>query len=327
MRRREFIALLGVAAIAWPLAARAQQPAMPVVGFLHTGSRVSILSSYLSGFEEGLRQTGYVEGKNITIEFRDADGRNDRLPSLAAELARGQVALIFASDNAAAVAAKAAAGTIPIVFWIGGDPVKLGLVASLARPGGNITGVSGIATMVVAKRLQLLHDMAPNVRSFGILTNPANPQAEADVAEAQAAALALGLQLDVLKAGSADEVDAAFATLAERGVGALVIEGDPFLRQQNAQLIRLAARQSVPAIFTAPVEAARGALMSYGTDIGEQYREAAIYVGRILKGENPANLPVQQGTKLLLKINRKTADSLGLAIPPSLYNFADEVIE
>jgi len=316
------------AAATWPPAAQAQQPATPVIGFLHTGSRASLNGSgYLSGFEQGLHETGYVEGKNITIEFRDADGRSDRLPSLAAELVRGRLALIFASDNAAAIAAKAAAGTFPIVFWIGGDPVKLGLVASLARPGGNITGVSGIATMLVAKRLQLLHDMVPNVRSFAILINPANPQAEADVTEAQGAALQLGLQLDVLKAGSADEIDAAFATLDEHRIGALVVEGDPFLSQQSQQLYKLTARQRLPAIFTNPIDAARGALMSYGTDIGQQYRDAAIYVGRILKGEKPADLPVQQGTKLSLKINRKTAASLGLAIPPSLYNFADEVIE
>jgi putative ABC transport system substrate-binding protein len=325
MKRREFITLLGGAAALWPLAARAQQSAMPVIGYVYSGSRSK--NAGLPGFEKGLSATGYVVGRNVAIEYRFADGDHDRLPAIVADLVSRGVALIFAADNASAVAVKTASSSIPIVFWIGGDPVKLGLVVSLARPGGNITGVSALATAVVAKRFQLMHDMVPNASTVGILVNPTNPQSEEDIKGAQDAVRALGLMLHVVKAGTEREIDVAFGTLLEHHVEGLVIEGDPFLAKQREQLITLASRHKLPAIYSDIFAVDAGGLMSYTSDVVDQYRDAAVYAGRIMKGEKPANLPVQQASNLRLRINRKTADTLGLAIAPQLYNFADEVIE
>jgi putative ABC transport system substrate-binding protein len=323
VNRRKLITLLGSAA-AWPFAGQAQQ-STPVIGYLYSGSRARNVG--LPGFEKGLSETGYIPGRNVAIEYRFGDGNHDRLPSIVAELARRGVALIFAADNAAAVAIKAEAPGIPVVFWIGGDPVKLGLVASLARPGGNITGVSALATTVVAKRFQLMHDMVPDMQVFGILVNPTNPQADEDIKGAQEGARALALKLHVVNAGSESEIDLAFGTLLERHVGALVIEGDPLLAKQREQLISLTARHKLPAIYSDAGVVGIGGLMSYHSDVVDQYREAAVYAGRIMKGEKPADLPVQQAAKMRLEINRKTADALSLAVPPQLYNFADEVIE
>jgi putative ABC transport system substrate-binding protein len=323
MNRRALIALLGGAA-AWPLAGRAQQ-GVPVIGYLYTGSRP--LNAGLPGFTKGLREAGFVEGQNVAVEYRFAEGHNDRLPAMAADLVRHGVAVIFAGDNAAAISAKAATPTIPVVFWVGGDPVKMGLVAGLGRPGGNITGVSGLSVALVAKKVQLLHDMVPAVRGIGLLVNPANPGTAADSTEASEAARARGLQLHVVSAGNASEIDAAFATLVERKAGALLLQGDPFLTRQIDQLIALSRRHSVATIYYLRNHVEAGGLMSYAPSIVDLYRQAAGYVGRILKGEKPGDLPVQLATKLELVINRKTADALGLAISPQLEIFADQVIE
>ena len=325
LKRRELITLLG-GATAWPFAARAQQSAMPVIGYVYSGSRSK--NAGLPGFEKGLSATGYVVGRNVAIEYRFADGDHDRLPAIVVDLVSRGVALIFAADNASAVAVKtASSSSIPIVFWIGGDPVKLGLAVSLARPGGNITGVSALATAVVAKRFQLMHDMVPNASTVGILVNPTNPQSEEDIKGAQDAVRTLGLMLHVVKAGTEREIDVAFGTLLEHHVEGLVIEGDPFLSKQREQLITLTSRHKLPAIYSDISAVDAGGLMSYTSDVVDQYRDAAVYAGRIMKGEKPANLPVQQASNLRLRINRKTADTLGLAIAPQLYNFADEVIE
>jgi ABC-type uncharacterized transport system substrate-binding protein len=326
MRRREFITLLGGAATAWPVATRAQQPAMPVIGYLRSGSAAGNVRN-LVAFRQGLGSIGYVEGRNVAIEYRYADNQNDRLPVLAADLVRRQVALLYAGDNPAAVAAKAAATTIPIVFRIGTDPINLGLVASLNRPGGYITGVSFLATTTAAIRLQMLHEAVPKAGVIGALVNPTNPNAEPDTGEMQEAARKLGLELHVFNAGSVQDIDAAFATLVQRRAGALAIGGDTFFNEQIVQLAILSARHAMPAIYTQRVFPDAGGLMSYGASGVDADRVAGGYVGRILKGDKPADLPVQQSVKVELIINLKTGKALGVDFPLTLLGRADEVIE
>jgi putative tryptophan/tyrosine transport system substrate-binding protein len=323
MKRRDLFALIGGAA-AWPLAVRAQQP-MPMIGYLYTGTRA--LNTGLPGFPKGLQQAGFVEGKNVTIAYRFADGRNDRLPELAADLARSGVGAIFAGDNASAFAAKAATLTIPVVFWVGGDPVKMGLVASLGRPGGNVTGVSGLTIALLAKKVQLLHDMIPALSGIGLLVNPANPGTPSDSTEATEAARARGLKLHIASATSEDEIAAAFEMLVQEKAGALILQGDPFMTTRITQIIEAARRHHMPVTYYLRSHVEAGGLMSYAPSILDLYREAATYVGRILKGEKPAELPVQLAARLELVINRKTADALNLVIPPQVEILADKVIE
>jgi putative tryptophan/tyrosine transport system substrate-binding protein len=327
MRRREFITLLGSAAAACPLAARAQQPTTPVIGFLDAKSADSS-THYVTAFRQGLKEAGYVEGQNIALEFRWADGQYDRLPALAADLVRRQVAVIAVISPNAALAAKAATTTIPIVFQTGTDPVEVGLVTSLNRPGGNLTGISRLAAELAPKLLELLRQTAPNAAVIAFLMNPSAYNAELKTQEAQAAARSLGLQqLQVLNAETEHDIDAAFATLIQRPAGALVIGQDVFFNSRIEQLADLALRYAVPAIYSLREFAAAGGLMSYGASLADQYRLVALYVGRILKGEKPADLPIQQATKFELVINLKTAKALGLTVPPSVLAIADEVIE
>jgi putative ABC transport system substrate-binding protein len=328
MRRREFTTLLGGAVASWPLVARAQQPAMPVIGYFRS---TDSSAPYLAGFLRGLKENGYVEGQNVAIEYRFAEGQYDRLSTLATDLVRSRVAVIHATDNAAALAAKTATATTPIVFAIGGDPVRMGLVASLNQPGGNITGVSFLATDTVAKMLEVLHKMVPSASVIAALVNPANPNSDTDAKEAQKAAHLLGLQLQVLSVRNEQEIGLAFASLVELRVGALVIEGDPLFAVSRlslgSQIIAQAARHAIPAIYQASSFADAGGLMSYGSNVEDLFRKVGIYAGRILKGEKPADMPVQQATKFELVINLKTAKALGLTIPPTLLARADEVIE
>jgi ABC-type uncharacterized transport system substrate-binding protein len=326
LKRREFIGLLGGATLAWPLAARSQQAAMPVLGFLNTASP-GPYATRVRAFRQGLSEIGYVEGKNVAIEYRWAEGQNDRLPALAADLIQQRVAVITGANIAAALAAKAATIAIPIVFAISVDPVEVGLVASLNRPGANITGSTTLNAELGPKRLELLHEAVPAASKIACLINPRAPTADALSQDLQKAARTLGLQLHVLHASSERDLETAFATSSQMGAGALVISTDPFFNSQSEQLAQLAARHALPAVFSYREFVASGGLMSYGGSGTESYRLAGVYAGRILNGEKPAELPVQQSTKVELLLNLKTAKALGLTFPLSLLGRADEVVE
>src|SRR5262245_6108673 len=325
MKRREFITLIG-GAVAWPLAARAQQP-MPVIGFLSNASP-EVYAIRLRAFRQGLKEAGYVEGQNVAIEYRWAESQNNRLPALAAELVHRQVAVIAASSTPSAFVAKAATATIPIVFGVSVDMVKVGLVASLNRPGGNLTGVTNLGVEVGPKRLELLHELLRAATTIALLVNPTSPSiTEHSSRTLQAAAQALGLQLHVLHASTERDFDTVFATLVQLQAGGLVIAGDTFFLTHSEQLAALTVRHAVPTVYAYRPFAAAGGLMSYGSDQIEYYRLVGNYVGRILKGEKPADLPVQQSTKVELILNLKTARALGLTVPLPLIGRADEVIE
>jgi len=328
MKRREFLYLLGGAAAAWPLAARAQQPAMPVIGFLGAVSPDG-LTERLRGFRQGLKESGYGEGENVAIEYRWADNRLDLLPGLATDLVRKRVAVIVATGGTApAIAAKAATTTIPIVFMVPEDPVQLGLVASLSRPGGNLTGANIFIGELVPKRLELLRELVPAMTRVAVFVNPANPaRAASQVKEAEQAGRAMGLQIQVFNAGTGREINAAFETLARERPDALFVGPDPFFVARRVQLATLAARHAIPTSFSVREFAEAGGLMSYGTNIVDAYRHAGVYAGRVLKGAKPADLPVVQSAKFELVINAQTALMLGLTVPSSLLATADEVIE
>jgi putative tryptophan/tyrosine transport system substrate-binding protein len=326
MKRREFITLLGGAATAWPLAARAQQPGMPVIGFLNSGSP-DTLAQLVAAFRQGLREDGYVEGQNLAIEYRWAGGVYERLPALAADLIRRQVSVIIAGAPPAVLAAKAMTSTVPIVFTSGGDPVELGFVSSLNRPGGNLTGVSFLVNELGAKRLELLHELVPKASLIGFLANPTRPSSEVETKDTQQAAQRLGVQVHIVNASSEREIDAAFANFVQQRVNALLIGTDPYYLTRRDQLVALAARLAVPTMYNLREYVVAGGLMSYGPSITDVYRQAGVYTAKILKGAKPAELPVVQPTKFELVINLKTAKVLGVTIPLIMQMTADEVIE
>jgi putative ABC transport system substrate-binding protein len=312
-------------AAAWPLAARAQQPGVPVVGFLRSTSLADV-THFVTAFRQGLKEAGFVEGQNVAIEFRSAEGRHDRLPALLAELIGRQVAVIVA-NTPSALAAKAATTTVPIVFGTGSDPVRDGLVTSLNRPGGNITGIVFISSLLGAKRLELLRQLAPKAKTIAMLVHPNSPNTEAERRDVQAAAATIGQQLLVLDVNNARDIETAFATFVERGAAALLVGSGAFLNSNRERIIGLAARHALPASYSLREFAAEGGLMSYGASVTDAYRQVGIYAGRILKGEKPADMPVQQATKIELTVNLKTAKALGLTMPQSLLQQADKVIE
>jgi putative ABC transport system substrate-binding protein len=323
MKRREIITLLCSAAI-WPLAARAQK-ATPVIGYLGAGSP-GPSAPFAAAFRRGLGESGYVEGQNVAIEYRFAEGRDDQLPALAADIVGRKVDVIVAFGGGAPRAAKGASQIIPIVFAIGGDPIAIGLVASLARPGGNVTGVSWLGGELTSKRLELISELVPHARAIALLVNPNNPQNRM-VREMQEAARAKGVELPILYAGSESEIDAAFASLVQGNADALVVTAEPFINSRRQQIVALAARHAVPAIYGIREYAAAGGLISYGASLSAAYRQVGIYAGAILKGAKPADLPVQQSTIFELVVNLNTAKALGLTVPPSILGRADEVIE
>jgi ABC-type uncharacterized transport system substrate-binding protein len=325
VKRREFITLFG-GALAWPMAARAQQPAMPVIGFLNSAT-LKGEAERLAAFRQGLKESGFVEGQNVVIEYRSAEGQFNRLPELAADLVRRQVNVLVANTTASALAAKPATSTLPIVFVTGGDPVELGLVGSLNRPGGNATGVSFLVNKLMAKRLELLSELVPGTAAFGMLVDPNNPNAEADTKDAQAAAAALGRKLVVAKAGAESEIEAAVAALVQQRVSALLVGAHVLFFSRRDQLVALAARHAVAASYATREFVAAGGLMSYGPNQTDVYRLVGVYAGRILKGAKPAELPIERPVKFELIINLKTAKALGLDVPVHLQQLADEVIE
>jgi putative tryptophan/tyrosine transport system substrate-binding protein len=327
MNRREFITLLGGAAVAWPIAAQAQQSAMPVIGFLDPRSP-DAMTERLRGFRQGLRDTGHVEGENVAIEYRWAENQMDRLSALAADLVSRRVAVIVAGAGITASVVKTATMTIPIVFLVAEDPVRLGLVASLARPGGNLTGINFFNAELTAKRLELLRELVPGAVRVAVIVNPAGGgDAEATLRDVEPAARTMGLQLHVLNASTSREIDEAFATFGSERPDAVFVSLDPFLNSRRAQLVNLAARHAVPASFSNRDFAEIGGLMSYGTNIADSFRQIGVYVGRILKGAKPSDLPVVQASKFELVINHQTARMLGITVPPTLLAAADEVIE
>jgi putative ABC transport system substrate-binding protein len=327
MRRREFITLLGGAAAGWPLAVHAQQPAMPVIGFLSSLSPIE-LTFVMPAFHQGLNEMGFVEGRNIGIEYRWAEGHYERLPELAVDLVRRQVAVIAAiSGTPAALAAKAATTTIPIVFAIGGDPVAPGLVTNLSHPGGNITGVSFYTAPVVTKRLELARELVPPGTMIGVFVNPDNPPSVTEAKTLQAAAATLGQPIKIFNASTEGHIDVAFADIAQQKIGAVIVSSDPLFFIERNKLVVLQARYALPTIFADREQAEAGGLISYGASRPDAYRQAGNYIGRVVKGENPGDLPVVLPTKFILLINLKTAKALGLSLPPSLLARADEVIE
>ena len=328
MRRREFITLLGGAAAAWPFVARGQQPAMPVIGFLHSASAAAF-ADFVAAFRKGLMEVGYVEGENVAIEYRWGEGHNERLPALAAGLVRQRVDVIVTPvSTAATLAAKGATTTIPIVFVIGADPVKIGLVASLNRPGGNATGINDIGVDIGAKRLGFLQELLPRATRFGVLVNPDNPSiTESFVTELQTAASAIGRQIEVVTASTNADIDTAFATLVKKRADALLNGPDALFVTRRVQLITLAVRHALPALYHRRELAEAGGLMSYGSDLPDQFRQTGGYVGRILKGEKPADMPVRLPTRFEFVINLQTAKTLGIDVPPTLLARADEVTE
>jgi putative ABC transport system substrate-binding protein len=327
MRRRDFIRLLGGVAAAWPLAARAQQRPMPVIGFLHSASPGPFARA-VDAFRQGLSETGYVEGQNVAIEYRWAEGQYDRLPALAADLAGRQVSVIVAvAGNAPALAAKAATTSIPIVFVSGGDPVSAGLVASLNRPGGNVTGVSWVATALVPKQLELLRRSVGNAALIGALVNPSYPDRDLQLRELQQGADAIGQEIKIVQAASAHDIDTAFASLVQMSANALIVANDPFFVNRRDQIVALAAKHRMPAMYFSREFATGGGLLSYGASLVEAARQGGIYAGKILRGEKAADLPVMQSTKFEFVVNLKTAKVLSLEIPPTVLALADEVIE
>jgi ABC-type uncharacterized transport system substrate-binding protein len=326
VRRREFVTLLGGAAVAWPLAARAQQPAMPVVGFI-TSRSAEGSAQYAAAFRKGLAAIGYVEGQNVTVEYHWLEDRYDRLPSLMTDLVRRRVAVVATLNATATLAAKAATSTVPIVFAVGEDPVKIGLVVSLARPGGNATGINFFSGEIVAKRLGLLRELVPKAVRIAVLVNPASPTAEAPLRDLPEAARTMGVQIMTLKASSSQEIEAAFATLARDRADALFVGSDGFFVSRRVQFATLATRYGIPAAYGTREYPEVGGLMSYGTDIADRFRQVGVMSGQILKGAKPAELPVMQSTKFEFVINLQTARALGLEVPPTLLARADEVIE